>query len=123
MIVPANSRLDGSNLRQRLARRSAESALAFQQVAASSEQREGDFQQLKTMMVLLREASNVAYYGMPDISYVRSLNRMRVSGLSIGDKYNSSGFVDQVERLFTQGIHIMSRDKNNLSYGRIGHTL
>ena len=56
------------------------------------------------MKALVREALAAAFQGQSDLAYVRSLSRMRLAGVHIGDKYRSPYFVRLVETLAMQLI-------------------
>ena len=60
--------------------------------------------------ILIREAVYVGARGLPDLEYVRSLCRLSLNSVNIGDKYCSSEFVQLSECLASKYLELVDGD-------------
>ena len=65
---------------------------------------EGQRDELRVMVMCMREIVNSAYYGRGDVDYVRALRRLSLANIDVGDKYHSRAFAVSVESFVTAGV-------------------
>ena len=61
-----------------------------------SEQAERNDTEVGQMMILIRESLAHAVRGLPDLEFARSVARLRLAGVPVGDKYTSRQFTNSI---------------------------